>query len=125
MPFPERPIDRLLREREKREVPNPFLRMLDEPNQPPNPFLAILEQSGPMRAAQMESAAAQRGQREFANMDVMGGPGQDWTNSYAMLNRQVGTGDLSYDEAKAMMDEIMRKNRVNRGSNPFLYGAMK
>lgn len=122
MPFPERPIDQLMRERElyKQTQPNPYIEMFDK-KQGENPFLAILERAGPMRSAQLEQAAAQSGQQQFANMDVMGGPGQDWTNSYANLREQVGTGDLSQSEAKAMMDEIMRKNRVNRGANPFLY----
>ncbi len=125
MPLPERPIDRLLRERQKWKegVPNPFLQMLDAPQEAPNPFLQVLEQAGPIRSAQMESAADQQGRREFSNMDVMGGPGQDWTNSYTMLRDQVGTGDLSQEDAKALMDEIMRKNRANRGANPFLYGV--
>jgi hypothetical protein len=125
MPLPERPIDRLLRERElkKKGASNPFLQMLDAPQEAPNPFLAVLDQSTAARAAQLEASQAQRGRREFNNMDLMGGPGQDWTNSYSMLRNQVGTGDLSQEDAKAMMDEIMRKNRVNRGANPFLYGV--
>lgn len=87
----------------------------------PNPYMQALTGSTENTRTRMGADTNNLGAQQQTGMSagLMGGRGQTWDDVYQKLQIQLSTGQITQEEAKAQMDEAMRKNRADRRVNPF------